>query len=172
MPASIACGKPLQNSLDPDQAQQNVGPDLDQSCLTWKDFSDYIGPDLDQSCLALEGVLKKVFEKIHVWQKSMQNYPVCKESNKIGMWKIVDGKTYHSPILHYKMHFIFHFHQVSLGGSHENFWLCDIQTAKLQTRLHTHTVIRTFATRSLEVLLLNLIHAKFQTFDTTLLAVK
>ena len=40
LPASIVCEKPLQNSLEPDQAQQNVGPDLDQSCLTLKDFWD------------------------------------------------------------------------------------------------------------------------------------
>ena len=26
------------NSLDPDQARQNVGPDLDPNCLTLKDF--------------------------------------------------------------------------------------------------------------------------------------
>ena len=55
------------NSLEPDQAWQNVGPDLDPNCLTlwwysWKIFFKI-----------------SIFKKIHRWQKSMQNYPACKE---------------------------------------------------------------------------------------------
>ena len=56
----------LANSLDPDQARQNVGPDLDPNCLTLMVF------------------LKEFFEtvdfekKISRRQKSMQNYPACK----------------------------------------------------------------------------------------------
>ena len=58
------------NSLDRDQARQNVQPDPDQNWLTllwysWKIF------------FFLEKVnLKK---KLHRQQKSMQNYPACKE---------------------------------------------------------------------------------------------
>ena len=55
------------NSLDPDQAGQNIGPDLDPNCLTlW--------------CYSWKIFLGKVnLNKIHRWQKSMQNYPACKE---------------------------------------------------------------------------------------------
>ena len=52
----------LANSLDPDQARRNVGPDLDPNCLVFlKDFFYKVN-------------LKK---KIH--RQSMQNYPACKE---------------------------------------------------------------------------------------------
>ena len=59
--------KTFANSLDPDQARQNVGPDLDPNCLTlwwysWKIF-----------------LKKLILKKIHRQQKSMQNYPACKE---------------------------------------------------------------------------------------------
>ena len=54
------------NSLDPDQALQNIGPDLDPNCLTLMVF------------------LKEFFEKVdfkgnHQTTKSIQNYPACKE---------------------------------------------------------------------------------------------
>ena len=55
------------NSLDPDQAQQNVGPDLDPNCLT------------------LIAFLKEIFEKANFKKKSeedkntMKNYAACKE---------------------------------------------------------------------------------------------
>ena len=32
--ASVDCWLTFSNSLDPDQARQNVGPDLDPNCLT------------------------------------------------------------------------------------------------------------------------------------------
>ena len=54
------------NSLEPEQARQNVGPDLGPSCLTSRWYSE-------------------IFEKIDFQQKNlqmtkrMQNYPVCKE---------------------------------------------------------------------------------------------
>ena len=54
------------NSLDPDQAWQNVRPDLDPNCLTlwwysWKNFSK-----------------KMILKKKSADNKSMQNYPVGK----------------------------------------------------------------------------------------------
>ena len=55
------------NSLDPDQAWQNVRPDLDPNYLklwwySWNNFSKKL-------------ILKKISRR----QKSMQNYPACKE---------------------------------------------------------------------------------------------
>ena len=55
------------NSLDPDQAWQNVRPDLDPNYLklwwySWNNFSK-----------------KLIFKEISRRQKSMQNYPACKE---------------------------------------------------------------------------------------------
>ena len=57
------------NSLDPERARQNVGPDLDL-------FDD-----------PLMVFLKDFFEKVNLkkiprQQESMQNYPTCKELNK------------------------------------------------------------------------------------------
>ena len=55
------------NSLDPDQARHNVGPDLDSSSLT----------PLWYFCLFF---LKVDFEEISRRQKrTMENYPACKE---------------------------------------------------------------------------------------------
>ena len=55
------------NSLDPDQARQNVGSDLDPNCLTLWWYSWEI--------ILEKLILKKIF---HRRQKSMQNYPSCK----------------------------------------------------------------------------------------------
>ena len=57
----------LCDSLDPDQAWQNVRPDLDPNYLnfwwySWNNFSKNL-------------ILKKISRR----QKSMQNYPACKE---------------------------------------------------------------------------------------------
>ena len=68
----VACGyfcrllKTFANNLDPDQARQNVGPDLDPNCLTLMVF------------------MQEFFEKVNLkknpqTKKSMQNYPACKE---------------------------------------------------------------------------------------------
>ena len=57
------------NSLDPNQDRQNVGPDLDPNYLTFIVF------------------LKEFFEKVEFGKKSadhnksMKNYPACKELN-------------------------------------------------------------------------------------------
>ena len=51
------------NSLDPDQAQQNVGPNLDQL--------------FDTLMVFLKDFFEKVKKIIHRRQKSMQNYPAC-----------------------------------------------------------------------------------------------
>ena len=60
----------LCKQLDPDQARQNVGPDSDPNCLTLmvflKDFFE-----------------KVILKKIHRQQKSMQNYPACKELKEL-----------------------------------------------------------------------------------------
>ena len=55
-------------SLDPDQARQDIGPDLEPNCLTLLWYSWKI-------------VLKKVNlkKKNPQMTKSMQNYPACKE---------------------------------------------------------------------------------------------
>ena len=55
------------NSLDPDQARQKVGPDLDLSCLTLILFPE------------------EVFEKITLKndKKVMKNYQACKELIKV-----------------------------------------------------------------------------------------
>ena len=53
------------NSLDPDQAWQNVRSDLDPNCLTLWWYS------------------KLFIKKIHRWQKSMHNYPACKKLNTV-----------------------------------------------------------------------------------------
>ena len=60
------------NSLDPDQAWHNVRPDLDPNCLTLWWYSWMI---------VLKKLIKKKKKKKkkHRWQKSMQNYPACKE---------------------------------------------------------------------------------------------
>ena len=55
------------NSLDPDQARQNIGPDLDPNCLTprwylWKDFWENL-------------ILNKSADD----KKIVKNYPACKE---------------------------------------------------------------------------------------------
>ena len=63
MPASSEfCCLPINfaNSLNSDQAQQNVGPDLDPSSLTLL-------------------FLKEYFEKVMQRTKIMKNYPACKE---------------------------------------------------------------------------------------------
>ena len=53
------------NSLDPDQDQQNVGPDLDPSCLCRTHFLEKVN-----------------FEKQSAGDKeNMKNYPACKELN-------------------------------------------------------------------------------------------
>ena len=53
------------NSLDPDQDQQNVGPDLDLSCLCRTHFFEKVN-----------------FEKQSADDKeNMKNYPACKELN-------------------------------------------------------------------------------------------
>ena len=57
----------LTNSLNPDQAQQIVGPDLDPNCLTLWLFH-------------LKNFLKKLI-------LSMQNYPACKELNWLFSFK-------------------------------------------------------------------------------------
>ena len=54
------------NSLDPDQARRNVGPDLGPNCLTLM-------------VLPKEFFEKVDFEKNQQIHKSMQNYPACKE---------------------------------------------------------------------------------------------
>ena len=56
------------NSLDPDQARQNVGPDLDQNCLTlwsysWKNFSKKL-------------ILKKISRR---QKKRETKFPMAKE---------------------------------------------------------------------------------------------
>ena len=67
------------NSLDPNQARQNVGPDLVPNCLTFWWYSYKI---------FFEKVNFK--KKIHRRQKSMQSYPACKELNRLtSRW---DGK--------------------------------------------------------------------------------
>ena len=54
------------NSLDPDQAQQNVGPDLELNC------------DLDPNCLTLMVFLKELFfEKVNFEKKSTDNKEAC-----------------------------------------------------------------------------------------------
>ena len=111
------------NSLDPDQARQNVGPDLDPNCLTlwWYSVKIFLKKDnlkKTQKLLLFADNLCKQFEprsgpaKLRAWsgsklfdtdgiperffwkknnlkkrkkshrQKSMQNYPACKELNK------------------------------------------------------------------------------------------
>ena len=61
------------NSLDPDQARQNVGPDLDPNCLTLMVF------------------LKEFFEKddfekkYQQMSKHMKNYPACIELNSLNV---------------------------------------------------------------------------------------
>ena len=61
--------KTFANRLDPDQARQNVRPDLDPNYLIlwWYSFFFFFF---------------KVFykKKTHRWQKSMQNYPACKKT--------------------------------------------------------------------------------------------
>ena len=53
------------NSLDPDQEQQNVGPDLDLNCLCRTHF-----------------FFKKLNVKMSADDKeNMKNYPACKELN-------------------------------------------------------------------------------------------
>ena len=60
------------NSLDPDQAGQNIWPDLDPNCFTvwWYSWKIFFKKLIFK---------KKKKENIHRWQKSMQNYPTCKE---------------------------------------------------------------------------------------------
>ena len=52
--------------MDPDQARQNVGPDLDSSCLTLMVFP-------------IEKFWKDDFENNQQTKKGMKNYPACKE---------------------------------------------------------------------------------------------
>ena len=65
------------NSLDPDQARQKVGPELDPSCLT--------------TILFLKEFFKEVdFEKILVNNKKLSEiYPACNELENTGIvnWK-------------------------------------------------------------------------------------
>ena len=65
------------NSLDPDQAQRNVGPDLDLNCLTlcWYSWM-----------LSWKKML--LWEKNSTWQNTMQHYPACKESNSSMKWNL------------------------------------------------------------------------------------
>ena len=63
------------NSSDPDQARQNIGSDLDSNVLTLMVF--------------LEDFFEKVYLKISRRQKSMQNYPACKEN---GLWYPNEGQ--------------------------------------------------------------------------------
>ena len=54
------------NSLDPDYDRQNVGPDLDLNCLTLSVF--------------LKEFLEKTnYDKKSAEDRSMKNYPACKE---------------------------------------------------------------------------------------------
>ena len=68
LPTSVYCHRLITfaNSLNPDQAQQNVGPDLDQNCLFLKQF-----------------FFKKLIFKNIRRQKSMKNFPVGKELKKL-----------------------------------------------------------------------------------------
>ena len=59
------------NSLDPDQARQNVEPDLDPKSKLFDTLMVFL-KDFFKKKL----ILKK---RIHRRQKSMQNYPACKE---------------------------------------------------------------------------------------------
>ena len=59
------------NSLYPDQARQNVGPDLDPNCF-------------DTLMVFLKEFFEKVdFEKISRRQRSRQNYPGGKELRSV-----------------------------------------------------------------------------------------
>ena len=62
----------LANSLEPDRARQNVGPDLDPNCLTLMEFlKDFFEKgDLKKNPQTTKKKTKK---------KNMQNYPACKE---------------------------------------------------------------------------------------------
>ena len=53
------------NSLDPDQARQNIRPDLDSNCMTLMVF--------------LKDFFVKINLKKKIHGKSMQKYPACKE---------------------------------------------------------------------------------------------
>ena len=61
------------NSLDPDQAQQNVGPDLGPYCLTHCRL--HYRNIFFISCI--------IFLTISKWQKCMQNFPACKKFRQI-----------------------------------------------------------------------------------------
>ena len=52
------------NSLDPDQDQQNVGPDLDPNCLCHTHFFEKVN-----------------FETVSRRHGKHENYPACKELN-------------------------------------------------------------------------------------------
>ena len=57
----------IASSFDPDQAGQNVGPDLDRRCLAFWWYSWMI-------------YFRKFIMKISAGDvKSMKNYPACKE---------------------------------------------------------------------------------------------
>ena len=71
------------NNLDPDQARQNVGPDLDPICLTllwysWKNFSKNL-------------ILKKISRR----QKSMQNFPACRVNYRFSVLSALIFIHYH-----------------------------------------------------------------------------
>ena len=64
------------NSLDPDQARQNVGPDLDPSCLTlwwysWKNF-----------------LKKLILKKVSKWQKKHAKLP---SRQSVNLYHVVYG---------------------------------------------------------------------------------
>ena len=77
------------NSLDPDHARQNVGPDLGPNCLPkvishhQKSLKTQLN-DRDTNCFTLVVLLKNICWKIHRWHKSLKNcgfvsehQPVC-----------------------------------------------------------------------------------------------
>ena len=76
LPTSVVCCMiTFANSLDPDQARRNVGPDLDPNCVTLMVY--------------LKEFFEKVdFEKCQQLTKSMPNYPEGKELTRIHLQQI------------------------------------------------------------------------------------
>ena len=106
------------NSLDPDQARQNVGSDLDPNCLilwwySWKIF-----------------LKKLILKKINRLQKSMQNYPACKEVTPYYTSKI--RTNYLNIPLIWSTETTFHF----------DVW-SDLVDKKNATRNHSHACMHT-----------------------------
>ena len=64
------------NSLDPDQARQNVGPDLDPNCLTLMVFLKDFFEKKSKKKKNLDDKKKKKKKKK---KRNMQSYPTCKE---------------------------------------------------------------------------------------------